>query len=97
MGLNQLDRPTFKRYRLVEEPDVPQNAQSATQTSEQVQASTTIPDNIKADINALRALYDKLKADVDKIKEGAEHGKSAYTKSQLTADASDTGADAANV
>ena len=26
MGLNQLDRPIFKRYRLVEEQDVPQNA-----------------------------------------------------------------------
>lgn len=89
MGLNQLDRPTFKRYRLVEEPDIPQNAQSATQTSEQVQASTTIPDNIKADIAALRTLYDELRADVEKIKESADHGKSDNAKSRLTADGAD--------
>lgn len=75
MGLNQLDRPVFKRYRLVEEQDTPQSAQSAPQTSEQAQARQVIPDEIKGDINALRALYEQLRADVDDIKGGMTHGK----------------------
>lgn len=79
MGLNQLDRPVFKRYRLVEEPDAPQNAQSASQTSEQAQARQVIPDEIKDDINALRALYEQLRADVDDIKGGMTHGKPAVS------------------
>lgn len=68
MGLNQLDRPVFKRYRLVEEQDIPQNAQSTPQANEQVQGKQVIPDEIKGDINALRALYEQLRADVDDIK-----------------------------
>ena len=79
MGLNQLDRPVFKRYRLVEEQDTLQNAQSAPQTGEQAQASTTMPDEIKGDINALRALYEQLRADVDDIKGGMKHGKSSVS------------------
>ena len=79
MGLNQLDRPVFKRYRLVEEQDTFQNAQSAPQTSEQAQGKQVIPDEIKADINALRALYEQLRADVDDIKGGMTHGKSSVS------------------
>lgn len=79
MGLNQLDRPVFKRYRLVEEQDIPQNAQNTPQTSEQVQARQVIPDEIKGDINALRALYEQLRADVDDIKGGMAHGKSSVS------------------
>jgi hypothetical protein len=75
MGLNQLDRPVFKRYRLVEEQDMPQNAQNAPQASEQAQARQVIPDEIKDDINALRALYEQLRADVDDLKGGMTHGK----------------------
>lgn len=81
MGLNQLDRPVFKRYRLVEEQDTPQSAQNAPQTSEQAQGKQVIPDEIKSDINALRALYDQLRADVDDIKGGMKHGKSSVSGS----------------
>lgn len=79
MGLNQLDRPVFKRYRLVEEQDTLQSAQSAPQASEQAQGKQVIPDEIKADINALRALYEQLRADVDDIKGGMTHGKSSVS------------------
>jgi hypothetical protein len=79
MGLNQLDRPVFKRYRLVEEQDTLQNAQSAPQTGEQAQGKQVIPDEIRGDINALRALYEQLRADVDDIKGGMTHGKSSVS------------------
>lgn len=79
MGLNQLDRPVFKRYRLVEEQDTLQNAQSGTQTNEQAQGKQVIPETIKADINALRTLYEQLRADVDDIKGGMTHGKSSVS------------------
>lgn len=79
MGLNQLDRPVFKRYRLVEEQDTLQSAQNAPQTGKQSQGKQIIPDEIKGDINALRALYEQLRADVDDIKGGMKHGKSSVS------------------
>jgi hypothetical protein len=78
MGLSQFDRPVFKRYRLVEETDEPQDAQSAPTTSTTTQGSTVIPDSVKADIDALRTLYDDLKLDVEILKEDI-NGKSADT------------------
>jgi hypothetical protein len=78
MGLSQFDRPVFKRYRLVEETDEPQDTQSASTTSATAQGSTVIPDSVKADIDALRALYDDLKLDVEVLKEDM-NGKSADT------------------
>lgn len=82
MGLNQLDRPVFKRYRLVEEQDTPQNVQITSQTSEQAQGKQVIPDEIKGDINALRTLYEQLRADVDDIKGGLAHGKSTVSAAE---------------
>jgi len=81
MGLSQFDRPVFKRYRLVEETDEPQDAQSTPTTSTTTQGSTVIPDSVKADIDALRALYDDLKLDVEIIKEDISNAKSADAKS----------------
>jgi hypothetical protein len=78
MGLSQFDRPVFKRYRLVEETDEPQDAQSASTASATTQSSTVMPDSVKADIDALRALYDDLKLDVEILKEDI-NGKSADT------------------
>jgi hypothetical protein len=78
MGLSQFDRPVFKRYRLVEETDEPQDAQTVSTASATAQSSTVIPDSVKADIDALRALYDELKLDVEIIKEDM-NGKSADT------------------
>ena len=76
MGLNQLDSPVFKRYRLVEEPDAPQNAQSVPQPSEQMQPKQVISDEVKADIDTLRSLYEELKLDVEIMKEDISNGKS---------------------
>lgn len=81
MGLSQFDRPVFKRYRLVEETDEPQDAQNTSTTSATTQSSTVIPDSVKADIDALRALYDDLKLDVEILKEDINNGKSADAKS----------------
>ena len=79
MGLSQFDRPVFKRYRLVEETDEPQDAQNTSTASATAQSSTAvIPDSVKADIDALRALYDDLKLDVEILKEDI-NGKSADT------------------
>ncbi len=79
MGLSQFDRPVFKRYRLVEETDEPQDTQNTSTASATPQSSTAvIPDSIKADIDALRALYDDLKLDVEILKEDI-NGKSADT------------------
>jgi hypothetical protein len=78
MGLSQFDRPVFKRYRLVEETDEPQDAQTVSTASATAQSSTVIPDSVKADIDALRALYDDLKLDVEILKEDM-NGKSADT------------------
>lgn len=79
MGLSQFDRPVFKRYRLVEETDEPQDAQSAPTASVTTQGNAAIPDSVKADIDALRALYDDLKLDVEILKEDINNGKSADT------------------
>lgn len=79
MGLNQLDRPVFKRYRLVEEPDAPQNAQNAPQASGQMQTRQVMPDEVKADIEALRSLYEELKLDVEIMKEDISNGKSTVS------------------
>lgn len=85
MGLNQFDRPIFKRYRLVEEEDAPQSAQNEPTASETADSSIAITDKINADIASLRALYDDLKIDVEILKESAENVKSADT-SKLTAE-----------
>lgn len=80
MGLSQFDRPVFKRYRLVEETDEPQNEQNAPTTSATADSSIAIPDKVNADIAALRTLYDELKLDVEILKEDI-NGKSADAKS----------------
>ena len=81
MGQSQLDRPVFKRYRLVEETDAPQNVQSAPTASEKADSSIAIPEKITADISALRTLYDELKLDVEILKEDISNAKSADAKS----------------
>lgn len=65
MGFNQLDRPSFERYRLVKE-DAPQEAQSGQQSGEQSGQGSGIEYATKADVDALRdemeAIKTKLKA-----------------------------------
>lgn len=75
MGLGQFDRPVFKRYRLVEEPDAPQSESTPTAPAT-AENSTAVPEKINADIEALRKLYDDLKLDVEILKEDICNGKS---------------------
>ena len=75
MGLGQFDRPVFKRYRLVEEPDAPQNEQSTSTAPATAESSAAVSEKINADIEALRKLYDDLKLDVEILKEDICNGK----------------------
>lgn len=61
MGFNQLDRPSFERYRLVKE-DAPQEAQSGPQSGEQAEKATSIEYALKSDVDALRADVEAVKA-----------------------------------
>ena len=61
MGFNQLDRPSFERYRLVKE-DAPQEAQSAPQSDEQPVQGSGIEYALKSDVDALRGELEAVKA-----------------------------------
>ena len=69
MGFNQLDQPTFERYRLVKE-DSPATAQNAPTTKESAEGSKHTDYALKSDLDAiwdeLNALRDKLKAQTEK-------------------------------
>lgn len=69
MGFNQLDQPTFERYRLVKE-DSPVMAQNTPTTQESAEGSKHTDYALKSDLDAiwseLEALQDKLKAQTDK-------------------------------
>lgn len=69
MGFNQLDQPTFERYRLVKE-DTPTTAQNAPVSAESEQARKDAPYALKSDLDAIRdeldALRDKLKAQMER-------------------------------
>ena len=60
-GFSQLEQPVFEKLRLVKEQDEPEAVKPQ-------QAVNTIPDTLKAEYEALRALYDGLREDVDKLK-----------------------------
>jgi hypothetical protein len=61
MGFNQLDRPSFERYRLVKE-DAPQEAQSGQQSGEQSGQGSGIEYALKSDVEALRDELEAVKA-----------------------------------
>ena len=69
MGFNQLDRPTFERYRLVKE-DSPVTAQNATTSADSAEWSKDTAYALKSDLTAiwseLDALKDKVKAQTEK-------------------------------
>lgn len=64
MGFNQLDRPTFERYRLVKE-ETPQEAENGP-TSADNKKDIEAPYALKSDIAALWEAVDELKAKADK-------------------------------
>lgn len=69
MGFNQLDRPTFERYRLVKE-DSPVTAQNAPTIEDSKEGSKDTAYALKSDLTAiwseLDALKEKLKAQAEK-------------------------------
>lgn len=69
MGFNQLDQPTFERYRLVKE-DTPTTAQNDPVSAESEQVRKDAPYALKSDLEAiwdeLDALKEKVKAQTEK-------------------------------
>lgn len=69
MGFNQLDRPTFERYRLVKE-ETPVTAQSSPTTEDSAESSKHTPYALKSDLDAiwseLDSLRGKLKAQMER-------------------------------
>lgn len=69
MGFNQLDRPTFERYRLVKE-DSPVAAQSSPTMEDSAESSKHTPYALKSDLDAiwgeLDSLRGKLKAQMER-------------------------------
>lgn len=61
MSFNQLDRPSFERYRLVKE-DAPQEAQSGPQSGEQSGQGSGIAYALQSDVDALRDELEAVKA-----------------------------------
>ena len=69
MGFNQLDRPTFERYRLVKE-DSPVSDFKATTSADGAEGSKDTPYALKSDLSAIwseiDAIKEKLKAQGEK-------------------------------
>ena len=65
MGFNQLDRPTFERYRLVKEEMPTEAAESAT-TAQTQQKKVTVDYALKADLEAVWTEIDALKEKINK-------------------------------
>lgn len=69
MGFNQLDRPTFERYRLVKE-DSPVTAQNALTSADSVEGDKNTAYALKSDLGAIwceiDAIKERLKAQTEK-------------------------------
>lgn len=69
MGFNQLDRPTFERYRLVKE-DAPVTAQNAPTSADSAEGSKDTAYALKSDLGAIwseiDAIKERLKAQAEK-------------------------------
>lgn len=65
MGFNQLDQPTFERYRLVKE-DVPAEAAEYATTAQTQQKKVAVDYALKADLEAVWAEIDALKEKINK-------------------------------
>lgn len=83
MGLNQLDRPIFKRYKLVEEQET---VSAAPQSNGNTQSNEPTSDKIQGEIQALRAMYERLDKEVNELKERNDHGKPSLS---ITAETSE--------
>ena len=65
MGFNQLDRPTFERYRLVKE-DMPAEAAESATTAQTQQEKATVDYALKADLKAVWVEIEALKEKISK-------------------------------
>lgn len=64
MGFNQLDRPTFERYRLVKE-DSPVTAQNALTSADSAEGSKDTTYALKSDLDAIWSEIDALKEKIN--------------------------------
>ena len=68
LGLSQFDSPVFKRFRLVEESDVPQNVQNTPETALQSQGIDLSAYVSKAEFEPICALISGIKAELETIR-----------------------------
>lgn len=66
-GVSQLDRPIFKRFRLVEEPDMPQSVPQGSQSAAQSGGVDLSAYALKADLNAFTQRLDAMQTQLEKI------------------------------
>lgn len=67
LGASQLDRPTFKKFKLVEETDTPRDAPQGSQTALQNQGIDLSAYALKADLNVLNGVLEALQGKVDSL------------------------------
>lgn len=67
LGASQLDRPTFKKFKLVEETDTPQDAPQGSQTALQNHGIDLSAYALKADLNVLNGALEALQGKVDSL------------------------------
>jgi hypothetical protein len=72
LGASQLDRPTFKKFRLVEETDVPQDAPKGSQAASQNQGIDLSSYATKADMDALAARMSAIERMVSKYEQSSD-------------------------
>lgn len=70
MGFSQLDRPQFETYRLIkeDEPEAHHNAVQQGQTSQSIESTKTAEYALKSDLEILVTAYNKLQAEIEKLK-----------------------------
>lgn len=74
LGASQLDRPTFKRFRLVEEIDGTQNAVQGSQSAVKNEGIDLDAYALKADMDALAARIDELQDAYEKLSRKGDTG-----------------------
>lgn len=63
MGFNQLEKPIFKKYKLIEE-----NEQNGAQSESKTEGDNNTLDELKAHIEHIECEYERIKEDIDNIK-----------------------------
>lgn len=79
LGASQLDRPTFKRFRLVEEIDGAQNAAQGSQSAVKNEGIDLDAYALKADMDALAARMSVIERMVSKYEQSLDARKASHT------------------